>query len=258
LRLDKQQLKIRASRFLERGPLRPVTERIRHLTAPPTLHHISSRAELLTANAAEATVALLGEGADHGDEYENLTTQQAGPGDAYPDFFKIGDSTARLLYSVVRHLKPDLVVEVGVADGRSTQTILNAMDANEAGRLVSVDIADDVGGPARGHPRWTLHIHSVRNASTELAGLLDREGPADVFFHDAGHTYASQYADYLVGYDGLRPGGVFISDDIDWSWAFLDLAYARDLRPIVLADLRKAVGAFVRTDAGRARTVTSP
>jgi predicted O-methyltransferase YrrM len=246
LRLDREQLKITVSRLLAEGPLRNATDRVLHITAPPTLHAIFTRSDLLTASAADATTGLLGEEVDYRDEYEALEApSNAGP-DVYPDYYKVGDATNYLLYSLVRHLKPRLMVEVGVADGRSTQTTLTAMDVNDVGRLVSVDIAADVGGAARGHSRWALHVHSVAHASSQLGDLLDRIGPVDAFFHDAGHTYASQYADYLVGYRALRPGGVFISDDVDWSWAFLDLTLTHGIRPIVLSDVRKAVGLFVR------------
>ena len=218
---------------------------------PASLHQIYSHSALLTTSATEALEAVLGESVDYEEEYsrvrERLAGEIASPGRRYPDYYMVEDSTASLLYTLVRHTKPALAVEVGVADGRSTQVILSALDANNAGRLVSVDIKDDVGGGANGHPRWSLRVHSPgRSSSDQLRDLLAEVGSPDLFFHDASHSYYDQYAEYFVAWEHMRPGSLFVSDDVDWSCAFIDMATAFCVQPIVLNEGRKAAGMFLR------------
>jgi hypothetical protein len=47
------------------------------------------------------------------------------------------------------------------------------LEANEASRPVSIDISDEVGGGAKGHPRWTLRLHTPGRALVaQLRNLL--------------------------------------------------------------------------------------
>jgi predicted O-methyltransferase YrrM len=215
-------------------------------------------AALMTTSPDDAAHAILGRRVDYAEEYaavrKRVSTCLSEAAQRYPDTYAVEDATAYVLYTLVREARPSLTVEVGVADGRSTQIILSALDANDAGRLVSVDIAADVGGAAAGHPRWDLRVHSAGWASTrQLRDLLADVGTPDLFFHDAAHTYALQYADYLAVWAHLAPGGIFISDDVDASWAFRDMATDYGLQPIVLLDRRKATGLFVRPPEARCR-----
>jgi predicted O-methyltransferase YrrM len=239
--------RILASRLLQRWPLDQISGRVEHLVGAPNLRLLDRHSRLLTSSPLEAAEAVLRERVDYTDEYarvrERVSTR---PGDSYPSSHAIEDATAFLLYTLARHAKPSLVVEVGVAAGRSTQVILSALDANDAGRLVSVDIDEAVGGAARGHPRWSLRVHSPgRTASRQLGDLLAELGPPDLFFHDAAHTYPDQCADYLVAWEQMRPGSLFASDDVDWSFAFIDLTRAVGVNPVVLTDRRKAAGVLL-------------
>ncbi len=229
-------MKLSASRLLRRAPFDLFSGRVVRLVAPPTLEQLRDGCELLTASPIDAFEALCGEIGAYSDEYaevrERLAAKAAGADSRYPDHYVVEDGTVLLLYALVRHVKPSLAIEVGVADGRSTQVILSAMDANDAGRLVSVDIKDDVGGLARGHPRWSLRIHSADRSFRQLQELLAEVGAPDLFFHDGSHTYYDQFAEYLSAVESMRPRSVFISDDIHYSFAFLDVAAGVDVRPV--------------------------
>jgi predicted O-methyltransferase YrrM len=248
----RERLKISASRLLQQQPLnRWFSSRIVHLAGSPKLDEIDRHFALLTTSPAEAAQAVLGESGDYAREFGRvqgrLDRQTATIDRHYPDYYGVEDNTALLLYTLVRHAKPSLLVEVGVANGRSTQVILSALDANEAGQLVSVDIDPDAGGAARGHPRWSLRIHSPgRSSSQQLRNLLAEVGAPDLFFHDAMHTYYDQYAEYIAACEHMRPGSLFVSDDVDMSFAFTDLTRALRVEPVALTDRRKVVGVFRR------------
>lgn len=130
---------------------------------------------------------------------------------------------------VVRVMKPETIVETGVAQGLTTSVILRAMEDNGRGHLHSIDLpvlkADEreyVGRlvPERLRLRWTLHLGPSRH---ELPRVLEEVGTIDIFLHDADHTYGSQLEEYRAAWPALRPGGVLLSDDVG-NRAFLDFA----------------------------------
>jgi predicted O-methyltransferase YrrM len=158
----------------------------------------------------------------------------------YPSFFTVEDGTALVLYAAVRLERPAIVVETGVADGRSTATVLAAMEANQHGRLHSIEVAGDVGALVADRSRWTVHLLSASNPLQQLAESLNG---ADIFIHDGDHTVEGQSNDAVAALTCLRPGGLWLSDDIDWSYVFHDRCKQAKLAPALLFDTRKVFGA---------------
>lgn len=109
---------------------------------------------------------------------DNLGGRDTGAFDAMSTFADEG----RVLYALIRALRPAQVVEVGVASGGTTTHILKALDANGKGKLWSIDLE-----PASGYQvpedlkaRWTF-----------VAGdALEHKLPskADFIFEDGAHT----------------------------------------------------------------------
>lgn len=146
-----------------------------------------------------------------------------------------------ILGGLVRLLKPAVVIETGVDEGVSTALILEAMEANSAGHLYSVDLpilsADarsHVGSrvPAELRHRWSL---TIGPSSETLPSLVESVAPLDVFVHDADHTYASQLTEYRTAWPALREGGVLVSDDVQ-NPAFLDFAAEASVDPCLVGD----------------------
>ena len=165
----------------------------------------------------------------------------------YPALFASELNTQRVLYALVRAQRPDVVLETGVADGFSSFAILAALDANSNGHLHSVDIQDDVGivVPAALRGRWTVHINDremdlERGLKDIVAGLP----PVDFYYHDSGHTYLWQSFEYGAVAELIRTGGTFMSDDVDWSYAFIDHCKARRVTPGIMVEGRKVVGGY--------------
>ena len=144
----------------------------------------------------------------------------------------------KLLYLAVRALKPELVVETGPFNGAASAFLLQALEDNGTGRLLSFDLPDaadalsvplppgcDPGWlvPDRLRHRFELVLGDVRST---LRPRLDAERPVDLFFHDSLHTARQMLFEYRVAWRSLRPGGVLISDDVSWNrafWAFTKL-----------------------------------
>ena len=98
------------------------------------------------------------------------------------------------VWSTVRHLKPEVVLETGVARGHTSAVILSALAANHKGHLWSIDLPlidpEWEGGTGMAVPdtlrnRWTY----VRGSSQRhMPRLLKRLGDLDIFVHDSSHS----------------------------------------------------------------------
>jgi hypothetical protein len=152
------------------------------------------------------------------------------------------------LYAITRSVLPATVVETGVLYGHSSAAILAALEDNGAGRLISVDlpaekhqtvtvgkqyvqigIAQDrlsIGSavPVSLRSRWTLQLG---NSLDVLPMILDDVAPISIFIHDSLHTYDHMSAEFRLGYDALEPGGILVSDDIDYNSAWSDFCFSK-------------------------------
>ena len=147
-----------------------------------------------------------------------------------------------LVYAMVRAFRPDTFVESGILHGITSTFILEGMERNGHGRLISADLPSypDTGPsnrdgcqavlprgkepgwvvPAAKHARW----QRLTGASTAmLPPVLAELGEIDIFLHDSEHTTQTMFEELRLGWQHLRPGGILICDNADMSSAFHDL-----------------------------------
>jgi predicted O-methyltransferase YrrM len=147
-----------------------------------------------------------------------------------------------LLYGLARALRPATVVETGTASGISTAYLLAALDRNDTGRLVSIDLPFEGGGAGDLRPlvagtsidgydasplppgkepgwaipeelrgRWELRLGDSRGL---LPALLAEVGEIELFFHDSLHTREHMLFEFETVWPRLARGGVLASDDV--------------------------------------------
>jgi hypothetical protein len=141
-----------------------------------------------------------------------------------------GTGLARTAWTVVRHLRPERVVETGVARGITTSVLLQALERNGHGMLWSIDLPDlrlawrgDVSSavPPELRGRWTY----VRGSSRRfLPSVLAELGQIQLFLHDGLHTHGNMLFEFETAWRHLAPGGLLMSDDIDGNGAFAHFA----------------------------------
>ncbi len=140
------------------------------------------------------------------------------------------------LYALVRLLRPERIVEVGVSSGVSSAHFLAALRRNHRGRLYSIDLPTVQRGPTLrrgestvavppGHSsgwvvpeylrdRWELRL----GPSQELLPPLAKElGGIDLFLHDDLHTPAHLTFELETIRNRLRPGAVVLADNTTWT-----------------------------------------
>lgn len=132
------------------------------------------------------------------------------------------------LYVLIRLLKPNRILETGVASGASSAYILRALHDNGKGKLFSIDLPPDdlpegktVGWIVSEHlrERWSLRIGDARDL---LKPILDEIEEIDCFIHDSLHTYEHMMWEFRTAWEYIRPGGLFLSHDVGANDAFFD------------------------------------
>lgn len=124
-------------------------------------------------------------------------------------------------WCVLRHTRPEVVVETGVAHGVTSRILLEALRHNDAGRLWSIDLPFPfdsrlhaqtgiaVTGECRS--RWQYVAGSSRQ---RLPGLLSALGQVNVFLHDSLHTARNTAFEMEQAAAAMPAGGVMLVDDI--------------------------------------------
>jgi Methyltransferase domain len=132
----------------------------------------------------------------------------------------------RTVWCLVRHLKPNKVVETGVAHGVTSRLILEALERNKSGHLWSIDLPPiekpwrQQVGMAVGQ-RYANRWSYIKGPSRlRLPGLLSQIGQIDLFIHDSLHSERNVRFELDRAWAALRPGGALVIDDIDANRGF--------------------------------------
>lgn len=149
----------------------------------------------------------------------------------YPTEYSLNDFSGMFLYALCRLLKPDIIVETGVAYGNSSSFILKALNENKRGQLYSIDYVfrpwenkNTIGAaiPVELRDRWNLVLGP---ASKQLNKTLQELGQIDIFFHDSLHTYRNMIFEFSTAWKHIRKGGFLLSDDINDNSAFISFIH---------------------------------
>lgn len=164
-----------------------------------------------------------------------------------------GPGNLDLLYHLTEHWKAEKVIETGVAYGWSSLALLLSLQHRNGAKLVSTDMPYAGAGnesfvgcvvPERLRAQWTLLANSDRNALPQALEL--QAGVIDVCHYDSDKSYGGRMWAYPLLWQALRPGGLFISDDIADNLAFREFAAGLKLTPLIAETDGKYVGLLVK------------
>jgi predicted O-methyltransferase YrrM len=142
-----------------------------------------------------------------------------------------GGGNYHLLYFLVRLLRPEVVLETGVAAGYSTHAILTALEKNGRGHLYSSefpyfrypDPERYVGilVPEELKRRWTL---ALDGDSVSVPRFIERlSSGIDLFHYDSDKSYAGRRETFARVLPRLARSAVVLVDDIQDNFHFRDL-----------------------------------
>lgn len=152
-----------------------------------------------------------------------------------------------LLYSLICSSKPKTIVETGVANGISTNAIMKSLElSNNIGVLHSFDVLLETSNAYKGSGNWQFHLLSKRNTHEHLKRAVGKLPKVDIWLHDSNHGYRWQKFEFLLAWGALGKGGVLISDDVDASPAWAELAKTVFRKSYIVFDSRKFIGIAIK------------
>jgi len=167
----------------------------------------------------------------------------------YPIDYSLEEKSGIFLYSLCRIVKPKIIVETGVAYGRSSSYILQALNDNKIGKLYSIDFTfrpweskSMIGSviPKNLKNRWEFIFGP---SSEKLHSILEKLGEIDIFFHDSLHTYKNMMFEFQTAWPFIKDEGFLLSDDILGNAAFFDFYSKFNKQSTVLIqDKKSAMG----------------
>jgi hypothetical protein len=83
--------------------------------------------------------------------------------------------------------------------------------------------------------------------SNSFLNTIKSINEVDIFYHDSDHSYDNQMLEYCAAWEILNSEkGVLLSDDVNWSNAFLDFCKKVNRVPFLLSDGGKFAGVICR------------
>jgi len=175
-----------------------------------------------------------------------------------------GAGNLELLYHLAEHTQATRIIETGVAYGWSALALLLSLSKRPGARLISTDLPrpgsqcyKHTGCVVPGSQRRLWRV--IDQADREALPLALEDMPTiDLCHYDSDKRYAGRAWAYPKLWEALRPGGVFISDDIGDNFAFRDFCTSVGQEPLVLKMTTgkgtKYVGVVVKPEPSEDRT----
>lgn len=170
----------------------------------------------------------------------------------YSNEYNIDHNSAILLYALCRIIKPQYVVETGVAYGISSAYILQALADNNKGSLTSIDSTfrtwqsiEMIGYaiPETLRQRWNLVVGTSQD---KLQSVLRSLGQIDIFVHDSLHTYNNMKWEYHTAWQYLKRYGLLVTDDANSNDAFYEHCKSWQLQPLIVKQQKAEYLGIVR------------
>jgi predicted O-methyltransferase YrrM len=125
----------------------------------------------------------------------------------------VGPAVGRLLFQLAKLIGAQSVFELGSAIGYSTLWWARAV--GEPGRVVYTDSDERNAREARGYFEQAGAVGRIDVRTGDALDLLAAEpGPFDIIFNDVDKQYYPRV--FHLALPRLRPGGLFISDNVLW------------------------------------------
>jgi Methyltransferase domain len=171
--------------------------------------------------------------------------------DSYGWYADADSSVCRAVWCTVLHLRPEVVIETGVAHGVTTRIVLEALTQNDFGRLWSIDLPFPFDHRLHGETgvavtdacrrRWSYLEGSSRERLPQLVGEV---GHIEMFIHDSLHTAKNTLFEMEQAASVMSPGGVMLVDDIGAHDGFATFARSHSGYETIICPSDDRIGIF--------------
>jgi cephalosporin hydroxylase len=155
------------------------------------------------------------------------------------------------IWCAVRHSRPEVVMETGVAHGVSSRVVLEGLALNDRGHLWSIDVANPINLQVHGQegaavteacrPRWTYVEGESRR---RMPALITQVAKVDLFIHDSLHTFKNTLFEMEQAASVMPPGGIMLIDDIRSHDGFATFARRHPEFKTIFVSTPDRIGAF--------------
>ncbi|HEY9848476.1 MAG TPA: class I SAM-dependent methyltransferase [Leptolyngbyaceae cyanobacterium] len=151
-----------------------------------------------------------------------------------------GAGNLELIYQISEYLQAKQVIETGVSYGWSSLALLMSLKNRQNSLLVSTDLpylfenSEKYVGcviPQELKHFWKLLPYADKEALPEALSLLPT---IDIAHYDSDKFYEGRLWAYPQLWEALRPGGIFISDDVHDDFAFRDFCNSINQEPLIV------------------------
>ena len=138
----------------------------------------------------------------------------------FPNHYNADNSLSLICYALTRYLKPNAVLETGVAYGITSAIVLLAMERNDCGKLMSIDLPPlsdpfgsyiGLGVPEYLRKRWSLYLGSTRQCLPKVVRNIKNMG---IFISDSANVYTIQRREFETVWKSLSSDGVMVFNNI--------------------------------------------
>jgi predicted O-methyltransferase YrrM len=160
-----------------------------------------------------------------------------------------GGANQKLLFFLTRFLKPDIVLETGVAAGHSSKVILKALEKNKKGVLFSSDFPYfRIKNPEKYigilldeklKKNWNL---AIEGDEINLKGFFKTIKKVDLFHYDSDKSYKGKKKVFNLIIEKMSEGSIMIFDDIQDDTFFIDIVAEYDFNFKVFNFENKFIG----------------
>jgi hypothetical protein len=170
-----------------------------------------------------------------------------------------------LMYVIVRLKKPRVFIETGVMHGLTSSFILEALNKNKEGVLISIDYPSyfhtgpsNKDGyletlPPNKEPGWIVSDKKfsywdlkIGKSSEILPSLNKLESSIDIFLHDSEHSYETMWMEMTYAWEHLNTNGILLVDNIDNNSSFYDFCKQVNRIPLLLSSPNNDVHTQIR------------
>ncbi len=171
----------------------------------------------------------------------------------YPIDYSISSDSRKFLYILCRIVKPEKIIETGVAYGLSSYYMLSALNKNKVGTLISIDSVfrpwqskEMIGAiiPEDLRDKWKLVLGK---SNEKLLEVFDDTENVGIFVHDSLHSYKNMTFEFNCAINKIIDNGIIISDDILDNDAFYDFIKEKNIKNSVIKVEDNGIG-FIQKD----------
>ena len=177
----------------------------------------------------------------------NLRTKKPRNG-FFGEIYDLGAGLGFVLFELIETEKPQRVIETGIAAGASSNLILDRLNANGFGDLISVDITSKVGELVEDKfkKRWAIKVLPKMFKRNAFLRILKSNQDAIIFLHDSDHSIHWQIFEISSVVNSIPGIKHILVDDVSLEFESYVLKNMPDWRLVVIDEGRKFSGYLSR------------